>query len=115
MIDLKCFLGFLFAMQRESEEGKLTAVTVQMLDGSDTSQEEVIERLNQMAAGERRKLLKLVLQEKESIIPRACKDLFWNLSTVFHFFYRVDDGFGSPEDVGIVKAFLDEQIILDPL
>ncbi|XP_056165006.1 terpene synthase 6, chloroplastic-like [Syzygium oleosum] len=101
--------------KRESEEGKLTAVTVQMLDGSDTSQEEVIERLNQMAAGERRKLLKLVLQEKESIIPRACKDLFWNLSTVFHFFYRVDDGFGSPEDVGIVKAFLDEQIILDPL
>nr|WNI01963.1 terpene synthase [Psidium guajava] len=101
--------------KREFKEGKLNAVTLQMLDGSGTSEKEATERITGIITGKRRELLKLVLQEKDSIVPRACKDLFWNMSTVLHFFYMDDDGFTSDEKTSAVKALLDQPITLNEL
>ncbi|KAL3736760.1 hypothetical protein ACJRO7_025663, partial [Eucalyptus globulus] len=83
--------------ERESKQGKLHAVTLQMLDRSGTSEREAIERISSIIISMRRELLKLVLQEKDSIIPRACKDLFWKMSAVMHLFYMNADGFASDE------------------
>ncbi|XP_048130719.1 ent-kaurene synthase, chloroplastic isoform X2 [Rhodamnia argentea] len=101
--------------KRESKEGKLNAVTLQMLDGSGTSEKEATERVDGIITRKRRELLKLVLQEKESVVPRTCKDLFWNMSTVLHFFYMDDDGFTSDEKTSAVKALLDQPITLNEL
>lgn len=101
--------------KRESREGKLNAVTLQMLDRSSTSEREATERISSIIISKRRELLKLVLQERDSIVPRACKDLFWKMSTVLHFFYMDDDGFTSDEKTSAVKALLDQPITLNEL
>lgn len=115
-VALDILSGFVvIALQRESKEGKLNAVTLQMLDGSSTSEGEATESIASIIISKRRELLKLVLQEKDSMVPRACKDLFWKMSTVLHFFYMDDDGFTSDEKTSAVKALLDQPITLNEL
>lgn len=100
-------------MQRESEDGKLNAVTLGMIHGSGTATEE--ESTNEMKGvvrNTRRELLRLVLQEKGSIIPRPCKDLFWKMCKVVHLFYAKNDGFTSHEMASAVNAVLEEPMPL---
>ncbi|KAI4333267.1 hypothetical protein L6164_018099 [Bauhinia variegata] len=52
----------------ESEQGKVNAIPLRVVRGNGAVTEE--------------ELLRRVLQEKGSIVPRACKDLFWTMTKV---------------------------------
>lgn len=83
--------------------------------GGALTEEEAIEHFKGLIDSQRRHLLQLVLQEKDSIIPRPCKDLFWNMIKILHTFYMKDDGFTSNEMRNVVKAIINEPISLDEL
>ncbi|PRQ30350.1 putative ent-kaurene synthase [Rosa chinensis] len=79
--------------KRESAEGKLNAVTLAMLHGNGSAtDEETFSEMKSIIAIKRRELQRLVLQ-KDSLVPRACKDLFWNMCKIVHLFYAKHDGF----------------------
>nr|ALE19954.1 diterpene synthase class I [Tripterygium wilfordii] len=100
--------------KRESEAGKLNSVLLHMIhSGSGTTEEEAVEKIRGMIADGRRELLRLVLQEKDSVVPRACKDLFWKMVQVLHLFYMDGDGFSSPDMMlNAVNALIREPISL---
>ena len=55
----------------------------------------------------------MVIQKEGSMVPRACKDVFWTLSKAMHLFYKFDDSFSSPAKmVSKVNSIIDEPIIL---
>jgi len=59
----------------------------------------------------RRELLRLVLQRERSVVPRACKELFWKTSKVLHLFYLRTDGFTSPKEmVAAINAVIHEPL-----
>ncbi|KAK4355062.1 hypothetical protein RND71_024033 [Anisodus tanguticus] len=98
---------------RESKEGKLNAVTLSIIHGNGSlSEEAAIEELSHLVEMQRRGLLKLILQGEGSVVPRACKDLFWKMSKVLHQFYIKDDGFSSMGMADTVKAIIHEPITL---
>ncbi|KAJ8762637.1 hypothetical protein K2173_010658 [Erythroxylum novogranatense] len=102
--------------QRESNEGKLNAVSLQMIhDSGDLTKEQTVEKLKGVIEQETKKLLKMVLQEKDSMVPRPCKDMFWKMIRVLHLFYRKDDGFTSNEMIDVANAVFGEPINLDDL
>ncbi|PSR92592.1 Ent-kaur-16-ene synthase [Actinidia chinensis var. chinensis] len=97
--------------ERESKEGKLNAVSLHMIHGSGAvNAEDSIREVKTSIVNQTRELLGLVLQKKGSLLPRACKDLFLNMSKVLHLFYMKDDGFTAHEMTGIVKAIIQEPI-----
>lgn len=99
--------------ERESKEGKLNAVSLYMIHGKGSiTEEEAVEELKSIIESSRRELLRLVLQEKDSMVPRACKDLFWKMCKVVHLFYMKDDGFTSHEMINAANAVLNESIVL---
>ncbi|GAV70224.1 Terpene_synth domain-containing protein/Terpene_synth_C domain-containing protein [Cephalotus follicularis] len=99
--------------KRESAEGKLNAVSLHMIHGMDgITEEEAIEKLKALIDSRRRELLRLVLREKDSIIPRVCKDLFWKMIRVLHLFYMKDDGFTSDDMINVVNAVIHDPIVL---
>ena len=60
-------------LQRESEQEKVNAVTLRMIHGGGViTEEEAIKELKSIIGRKWRELLKLVLQEKSSVVPRAC-------------------------------------------
>ncbi|KAM4080354.1 hypothetical protein ACJW30_11G009100 [Castanea mollissima] len=90
--------------KRESEQGKLNAVTLRVIhSGGVITEEKAVKE----------ELLKLVLQEKSSAVPRACKDLFCIMTKVLHLFYMNDDGFTLHEMINAIKAVIEEPIVLD--
>ncbi|KAK3220893.1 hypothetical protein Dsin_014863 [Dipteronia sinensis] len=99
--------------KRESKDGKWNAVSMQM--SHSVTAEEVIEKIRARIDSKRRELLRLVLQEIGSIVPRACKDLFWNMSKVVHLFYMKDDGFTQHDLLNAVNAVIHEAISVDEL
>lgn len=100
-------------MQRESAQGKLNAFTLRIAQrGDDVTEEEVTEELKDIIEENRRELLKLVLKEEGSTIPRGCKDLFWNMAKVLYLFYLKDDGFTSNELLSTVRDVLEKPIVL---
>lgn len=101
-------------LQRESNEGKLNAVSLWTISaGGKFTKEEAAEAMKGDIERTRRELLRLVLQN--STIPRACKDLFWKMSCVVHLFYRKDDGFTSHELMNSAKALFEQPMVLDEL
>ncbi|KAH9646270.1 Ent-kaur-16-ene synthase [Citrus sinensis] len=98
--------------KRESKEGKLNSVSLQMTysDGNMT-EVEAIEKIKVVIKSTRRELLRLVLKEEGSIVPRACKDLIWKMSKVLHLFYMNTDGFSS--NVEMVKAV--SEVVYEPI
>lgn len=66
-----------------------------------------------MVESTRVELLRLVLQKEKGVFPRACKDLFWNMSKILNLFYLNDDGFTSNDMLSVVKAVLYEPVILE--
>nr|ARI45598.1 ent-kaurene synthase (ent-kaur-16-ene synthase) [Cocos nucifera] len=98
--------------EREGKEGKLCSVSLRIAHGCGlTSEEEAIMEIQGIVDSSREELLRLVLQNEGSVVPRACKDVFWKMSRILHFFYMKNDGFTSPtEMVSAVNA-----VIYDPL
>ncbi|XP_024018801.1 ent-kaur-16-ene synthase, chloroplastic isoform X2 [Morus notabilis] len=98
--------------KRESKEGKLNAVSLSLIHGSGSATEEVtINEMKSIVKSQKRELLRLVLQDKDSIVPRACKDLFWKMSQVLHLFYANDDGFTSNEMINVAMGVLEEPVV----
>ncbi|XP_057458258.1 ent-kaurene synthase 5, chloroplastic-like isoform X1 [Lotus japonicus] len=101
---------------RESEEGKLNAVTLHIVHGNGVvTEEEAIDKIKGIIEDKRRELLRLILQEKGSVVPRACKDSFWKMMKVLHLVYMKDDGYTSEEMHSSVNAVLKEPIVLGDL
>ncbi|KAI4323268.1 hypothetical protein L6164_022888 [Bauhinia variegata] len=107
-------LNDIHSFKRESGEGKLNAITLRVLhrNGAVTA-EGAIEELKGIVEDKRRELLRLVLQDKGSIVPRACKDLFWKMAKVLFLFYLKDDGFTSHEMFSIVNSVIEEPVVLN--
>ncbi|CAN6689101.1 unnamed protein product [Malus baccata var. baccata] len=101
--------------KRESAEGKLNAVSLAMIHGSGVTEEEAISEMKNVIVSKRRELLRLVLLEKGSVVPRACKDLFWNMSKVLHLFYAKHDGFTAHDMMKTAYAVIEEPILLSEL
>ncbi|KAI9115485.1 hypothetical protein K1719_013804 [Acacia pycnantha] len=92
---------------------KLNAYTLRIAQrGGNVTEEEVTEELKDITEENRRELLKLFLKEERSTIPRACKDLFWNMAKVLYLFYLKDDGFVSNELLSTVRDVLEKPIVL---
>uniref|UniRef100_A0A5B7ATW7 Putative ent-kaurene synthase n=1 Tax=Davidia involucrata TaxID=16924 RepID=A0A5B7ATW7_DAVIN len=101
------------SFKRESEEGKLNAISLYMIHNRGiVTEKEAIGEMKSSIDNGRRELLRYVLQKKGSVVPRACKDLFWKMSKVLHLFYMKDDGFTSNEMISVVKAIIHEPIAL---
>lgn len=101
-------------MQRESKDGKLNAVALSVIHGNGSvSEEAAIGDLSRTIEIQRGELLNMVLQGEGSVVPRACKDLFWKMSKVLHHFYIKDDGFSSMAMTDTVKAIIHEPINLE--
>lgn len=86
-----------------------------MIHGNGVTEEEAINEMKNVIVSKRRELLRLVLLEKGSVVPRACKDLFWNMSKVLHLFYAKHDGFTAHDMMKTVNAVMEEPILLSEL
>ncbi|XP_028773298.1 ent-kaur-16-ene synthase, chloroplastic-like [Neltuma alba] len=99
--------------KRESAQGKLNAFTLRIAQrGGDVTEEDLIQEMKDIIEENRRELLRLVLQEEGSTIPRACKNLFWNMAKVLYLFYLKDDGFTSHELLSTVSDVLEKPVVL---
>ncbi|KVH97317.1 Terpene synthase, metal-binding domain-containing protein, partial [Cynara cardunculus var. scolymus] len=97
--------------KRELKAGKLNAVTLHMRHAKcGLVEEKVVEEIKILIEDQRRELMRLVLQTKGSIVPKACKDTFWNMSNVLNLFYAKNDGFTRNDILDIVQ-----QIIYEPV
>ena len=76
-----------------------------------TSKEEAVREIQSIIDSSREELLRLVLQNEGSVVPRACKEQFWKISRMLHFFYKKNDGFTSPKEM--VSAM--NAVIYEPL
>ncbi|KAK6930498.1 Terpene synthase, metal-binding domain, partial [Dillenia turbinata] len=86
--------------EREATEGKLNAVQFHIIRrGGTINEEDSIKELREIIGENRKKLLRMILETKDSVVPRACKDLFWDMSQVLHLFYSKVDGFSSPTEL----------------
>ncbi|XP_068499357.1 ent-kaurene synthase TSP4, chloroplastic isoform X2 [Phaseolus vulgaris] len=109
-------LNDIHSFKRESEEGKLNALGLLIAHGNGVfTAEDAIEKLKGTAEEKRTELLRLILHEKGSVVPRDCKDLFWKMIKVLHLFYLKDDGFTSNEMYSSVKAVIKDPVIFDEL
>ncbi|KAL3851002.1 hypothetical protein ACJIZ3_012884 [Penstemon smallii] len=99
--------------ERELKDGKLSAVSLYIINnGGDITEETAIEEIKRSIEGLRRELHRLVLDRKNSVLPRACKDFFWHMSTILHLFYFKDDGFSSQELIKVVNQIINNPIVL---
>ncbi|KAI3719553.1 hypothetical protein L6452_20455 [Arctium lappa] len=94
--------------KRELKAGKLNAVTLHTKCG--LVEEKVIEEIKILINDQRRELMRLVLQTKGSVVPKACKDTFWNMSNVLNLFYATDDGFTGNDILDIVQEIIYEPV-----
>ncbi|CAL0335136.1 unnamed protein product [Lupinus luteus] len=102
--------------KRECEEGTLNAVSLHINNGNGLiTKEDAIEEMMVTIEDKRRELLKLVLQEKGSVVPRECKELFWKLIRALNLFYIKEDGFSELEMHSTVNAVLKEPIVFHEL
>ncbi|MCH94549.1 ent-kaur-16-ene synthase chloroplastic-like, partial [Trifolium medium] len=66
------------SFKRESEQGKLNAVVLHMIHGNGVvTVEDAVDKIKGVIEENRRELLRLVLKEKGSLVPRDCKDMYW--------------------------------------
>ncbi|XP_031283334.1 ent-kaur-16-ene synthase, chloroplastic-like isoform X2 [Pistacia vera] len=104
------------SLKRECKEETLNAVSLQTIHSKGViAEEEAIENLRSVINSSRRELLRSVLQEKGSIIPRPIKDLFLKTSKSSHLFYMEDDGFTSDSMMNFVNDLIQEQLCVNKL
>ncbi|KAK6933933.1 Terpene synthase, metal-binding domain [Dillenia turbinata] len=85
--------------EREAKQGKLNAVHLHMIHNENIiTEEDSVKALKEIIDENRKKLLRLTLESKGNVVPRACKDLFWDMSQILHFIFSVH-GFSSPKEM----------------
>lgn len=77
--------------------------------------EGAIDKMKEVIEENRKELLRLVLQEKGSLVPRNCKDVFWKITKAAYLFYNKIDQFSSHEMHSTVNSVIKEPIILNEL
>ncbi|KAM0901609.1 hypothetical protein ACQ4PT_019880 [Festuca glaucescens] len=99
--------------EREGSEGKLNSVSLLVLhSGGSMSVEGAKKAIEKNIVTSRRDLLRLVLKE-DTVVPRACKELFWKMCKILHLFYFQTDGFSSPKEMAsAVDAVINEPLKL---
>ncbi|XP_044458747.1 ent-kaur-16-ene synthase, chloroplastic isoform X5 [Triticum aestivum] len=99
--------------EREGSEGKLNSVSLLGLhSGGSMSIEAAKNAIQKSIVASRRDLLRLVLKEG-TVVPRACKELFWKMCKILHLFYFRTDGFSSPKEMAsAVNAVINEPLRL---
>nr|AGN70886.1 manoyl oxide synthase [Grindelia hirsutula] len=101
--------------KRELKVGKLNAVPLHMIHGkTGITEEEVVDDIKMVIEKKRRELLKLVMEAEGSVVPRACKDAFWDMSNVLNLFYATDDGFSGSAILDIVQDVIYKPISIPP-
>nr|ALJ30097.1 kaurene synthase-like protein [Stevia rebaudiana] len=97
--------------KRELKEGKLNAVTLHKNYGkSGIEEEEIVEEIKIWIKDVERKVMQLVMETKESNIPKDCKDVFWKMCCIMNFFYGKDDGFSGSDILNAVKEVIYEPV-----
>ncbi|XP_075480898.1 ent-kaurene synthase TSP4, chloroplastic-like isoform X1 [Primulina tabacum] len=106
-------LNDIHSYERESKEGKLNALSLYICDsgGNIVTREDSTAEMKKLINNSRRELLRLVLDRKKGVLPRACRNLFWHMSTVLHLFYIKDDGFTSQDLIKVVNSIIHEPIV----
>ncbi|KAK6933930.1 Terpene synthase, metal-binding domain, partial [Dillenia turbinata] len=85
--------------EREAKQGKLNAVPLHMMHNNNIiTEEDSVKAVKDIIDENRKKLLRMILETKGNVVPRACKDLFWGMSQILHFFFSVD-AFSSPKEM----------------
>ncbi|XP_057985895.1 ent-kaurene synthase TSP4, chloroplastic-like isoform X2 [Hevea brasiliensis] len=104
------------SIKREGAQGKLNSVSLTIEhDRGAITEKEAQEEVARLVESHRRELLRMVQQTKRSVVPKACKDMFWKTSKTLHLFYLDDDGYSSPHKmVSAVNAVINEPIFLPP-
>uniref|UniRef100_A0ACD5VBT8 Uncharacterized protein n=1 Tax=Avena sativa TaxID=4498 RepID=A0ACD5VBT8_AVESA len=97
----------------EGSEAKLNSVSLLLHHyGGAMSIEMAKMEIRKSIITTRKDLLRLVLKE-ESIIPRPCKEVFWKICKLPHFFYFETDGYSSPKKMAsAVNALIYEPLKL---
>ncbi|PNX78866.1 ent-kaur-16-ene synthase chloroplastic-like [Trifolium pratense] len=104
------------SFKRESEQGKLNAVVLHMIHGNGiVTVEDAIDKIKGVIEENIRELRRLVLQEKGSVVPRDCKDLYWKTMKATYLFYDKNDGYSLNEMFSTVNAVMKDPIILNEL
>ncbi|KAG6510969.1 hypothetical protein ZIOFF_029017 [Zingiber officinale] len=100
------------SVRREGIEGKLNGVSLRVLhSGGSMSEEEAKQQMHGEIESARTELLRMVVQQDGSVIPRPCKDLFWKTCKIMHLFYMNNDGFTAlKETARAVNAVIHEPI-----
>nr|AGN70881.1 ent-kaurene synthase [Plectranthus barbatus] len=100
--------------ERELKDGKLNTLSLYMVNNEgEISWEAAILEVKSWIERERRELLRSVLEEEKSVVPKACKELFWHMCTVVHLFYSKDDGFTSQDLLSAVNAIIYQPLVLE--
>ncbi|WCJ18738.1 Ent-kaurene synthase chloroplastic [Euphorbia peplus] len=83
--------------QKDMAQGKLNSVSLRVLHSNGTlTEEEAKEEVDKIIEKHRRELLRMVVQTEGSVVPKACKKLFWMTSKELHLFYMTEDCFTCP-------------------
>ncbi|KAF7824413.1 ent-kaur-16-ene synthase, chloroplastic-like [Senna tora] len=86
------FLNDIHGYKREKAQGKLNSITLQVIHGSDqVNEEEIINKMKAAIDEKRKELLRLVLEEEGSKVPRECKDAMWEMAKALHLIYKKED------------------------
>uniref|UniRef100_A0ACD5UE39 Uncharacterized protein n=1 Tax=Avena sativa TaxID=4498 RepID=A0ACD5UE39_AVESA len=99
--------------EREYNEGKINSVSLLVpQSGGSLTIAEARRELQKPIDTCKRDLLRLILKE-DSVVPRPCKELFWNMCKTCYFFYSKGDAFSSSEEkAGAVNALIHEPLQL---
>ncbi|PIA50819.1 hypothetical protein AQUCO_01200228v1 [Aquilegia coerulea] len=94
--------------KKDNKDGKLNGVSLLMIhDPAVSTMEEAMRKLMAHVDSSRSGLMELILKTNGSMVPRACKDLFWDMCRGLHLFYASNDGYTSAQQmVGYVNDVL---------
>ncbi|KAD7116970.1 hypothetical protein E3N88_04238 [Mikania micrantha] len=97
--------------KREIEDGKPNAVTLHKNYGKRGIEvEEVVEEIKIWIDNLQKEVMQIVYESKDSVVPKACKDVFWKMCCVDIFFYGTDDGFSGNKLLATVKEVMHEPV-----
>nr|UZM18091.1 ent-kaurene synthase [Gymnaconitum gymnandrum] len=89
-------LNDLRTVQKELSEGTINGVSILMIHDPDVkTEEDSMNKIREATEICEKKLIQLVLKSKDSVVPRACKELFWNMIRINNLFYASIDGYTS--------------------
>lgn len=102
--------------QREGAEGKINSIPLRVFHSHGSmNEEEAARETRRVVEYHRRELLRMVLQRKDSELPKVCKDMFWKTSKMLHLFYMETDGYSCPKKMlPAINEVIHHPITLSP-